>query len=345
MNEKSSPYQGERSLRDFNILPDRISSNVEEFRVEAWMRHDRRIQLHDITDRMHPSFRVTNNTLQQRGVRFRQAFSMMAWGSGSRKTQEIEAEIEGKLIQNGIDPQLNSTRSLTPGLIDPNLGETGGRIPVPGQYMRRYSTSTGNTANTICLTGALNGTAAHNLAGGTQAEYVASDFDYAMADGGEIPPPAGEAYGPTQGHTTDQHLPAPSTSGEAMESNSVFWLPDEAPGSITLEQLYAIYGDTDSEDSGHRAHIVPNDSPKFPPGLINTPNNHTARHDQSPDMSNYIDVWSSYHPNVQMDAIDDMAGLEVYSEVGQVYPYQPEFDLDAAHIRDSIVNSFLNGYY
>src|SRR5438034_3656075 len=53
---KPSPWQDGTELRDLSVLPDKISSNVEEFRVEAWMRLDRRIQLQDITDRMHPDF-------------------------------------------------------------------------------------------------------------------------------------------------------------------------------------------------------------------------------------------------------------------------------------------------
>ncbi|KAL2219872.1 hypothetical protein M432DRAFT_606857 [Thermoascus aurantiacus ATCC 26904] len=129
----SYPIHGQY-LREIPVLPDNISSNVEEFRVEAWMRLDRRIRLCDITNRMHPMFRIKPNALQQRGVRFRKAFSMLAWGSGNKKTAELEAELVKAMIQKGIDPALNSTRGLTPGLINPELGEAGGRIPVPAQY-------------------------------------------------------------------------------------------------------------------------------------------------------------------------------------------------------------------
>ncbi|KZZ87898.1 hypothetical protein AAP_05382 [Ascosphaera apis ARSEF 7405] len=135
---KPSPWKDSPPLRVFDILPDRISSNVEEFRVEAWMRLDRRIQLHDITDRMNPVYRVENNALQQRGVRFRKAFSLLAWGTGNRKTEQMEKILEGKMLERGIDPARNSTRGLTPGLIDPVAGEAGGRIPVPEPYYTRY---------------------------------------------------------------------------------------------------------------------------------------------------------------------------------------------------------------
>ncbi|KAL2010415.1 hypothetical protein VTN00DRAFT_6222 [Thermoascus crustaceus] len=144
----SYPIHGQY-LREIPVLPDNISSNVEEFRVEAWMRLDRRIRLCDITNRMHPIFRIKPNALQQRGVRFRKAFSMLAWGSGNKKTAELEGEIVKAMIQKGIDPALNSTRGLTPGLIDPQLGEAGGRIPVPDQYAKKQSTTRPTTKPSV----------------------------------------------------------------------------------------------------------------------------------------------------------------------------------------------------
>ncbi|KAB8237645.1 uncharacterized protein BDW43DRAFT_321954 [Aspergillus alliaceus] len=121
-------------LRELPILPDNIASTVEEFRVEAWMRLDRRIRLKDITDRMHPDFRIQDNALQQRSVRFRQQFSLIAWDSGNKRSQHLKQDVLQKMEGNGIDPTLNTTRGITPGLIDPSLGEAGGRIPLPKQY-------------------------------------------------------------------------------------------------------------------------------------------------------------------------------------------------------------------
>ncbi|KAF3482402.1 uncharacterized protein GIQ15_05161 [Arthroderma uncinatum] len=138
---KPSAWGDSPSLRCFPILPDRVSGSVEEFRVEAWMRMDRRIQLHDITDRMHPAFRIVPNTLQQRGVRFRQAFNIASWGVSSKQTDKAVEAIKSKLIQNNISLQANTTRGLTPGLINPSLGEAGGRISVPRQYARRKDTT------------------------------------------------------------------------------------------------------------------------------------------------------------------------------------------------------------
>jgi hypothetical protein len=89
-------------------------------------------KLQDITDRMHPDVRIEKNALQQRGVRFRKAFNMLAWGSGNKKTAVMEAELVEKMRQKGIDPAANSTRGLTPGLINPALGK-----PVAGSQCRR----------------------------------------------------------------------------------------------------------------------------------------------------------------------------------------------------------------
>ncbi|OJD24556.1 hypothetical protein ACJ73_04088 [Blastomyces percursus] len=136
---KPSPWGSGPDLRIFDILPDRISANVEEFRVEAWMRLDRRIQLHDITDRMYPDFRIANNALQQRGVRFRQAFNILSWGTGNKKTKVVAEQLEKKMQAKGIDTSLNSTRGLTPGLVNLAMGEAGGRIPVPEAHRQRFN--------------------------------------------------------------------------------------------------------------------------------------------------------------------------------------------------------------
>ncbi|OOF92178.1 hypothetical protein ASPCADRAFT_55831, partial [Aspergillus carbonarius ITEM 5010] len=129
----SYPING-KYLREIPVLPNHIASDVEEFRVEAWMRLDRRIRLSDIIDRMGVEFRIAPNALQQRGGRFRQAFRMLAWDSGNKLSRDLEAELLKALTQHGIDPSLNTTRGLSPGLINPALGEAGGRIALPSTY-------------------------------------------------------------------------------------------------------------------------------------------------------------------------------------------------------------------
>ncbi|KAL4807784.1 hypothetical protein BDV18DRAFT_158991 [Aspergillus unguis] len=124
-------------LRDLPVLPDNISSAVEEFRLEAWLRLDSRICLEDIIQRMHPDFAIQKNALQQRGVRFRQAFHLKAWRSGNKRSQQLSADIDRALAAKGLDAARNSTRGLTPGLIDPKLGEVGGRIDFPEGWKSR----------------------------------------------------------------------------------------------------------------------------------------------------------------------------------------------------------------
>lgn len=125
---------GGKRVRDIEILPDHISSDVEEFKVEAWMRLDRRIHLQDIIDRMHKDFAIERNALQQRNVRFRKAFHLIAWSSGNKISCQLEQDVLKKMAEQGIDPALNSTRGLTPGLINSELGEAGGRIALPDNY-------------------------------------------------------------------------------------------------------------------------------------------------------------------------------------------------------------------
>ncbi|KAF4209230.1 hypothetical protein CNMCM5878_005174 [Aspergillus fumigatiaffinis] len=125
---------GGKWVRDIEILPDHISSDVEEFRVEAWMRLDRCIHLQDIIDRMHEDFAIERNALQQRNVRFRKAFHLIAWSSGNKISCQLEQDVLKRMSEQNIDPALNSTRGLTPGLINPELGEAGGRIALPDNY-------------------------------------------------------------------------------------------------------------------------------------------------------------------------------------------------------------------
>ncbi|KAI1909068.1 hypothetical protein LOZ61_005209 [Ophidiomyces ophidiicola] len=131
--EKPSPYPGGPNLRCLDILPDRISTNVAEWRVEAWMRIDRRVRLQDIVDRMLPVLGVTCNSLQQRGVRFRQLFHMITWGTGNQRTKEQRVKLIALLQRKRISLEKNTTRGLSPGLIDPSNPRSE-RIPLPKDY-------------------------------------------------------------------------------------------------------------------------------------------------------------------------------------------------------------------
>ena len=65
------------------------------------------------------------NTLNMRGKRGRTNFNMLSW-HGTSPNHTWIATVEAKLSQEQIDA--NTTRGLTPGLINPVAGEAGGRI-------------------------------------------------------------------------------------------------------------------------------------------------------------------------------------------------------------------------
>ncbi|KAK1145783.1 hypothetical protein N8T08_004024 [Aspergillus melleus] len=117
-----------KMLRNLPVLPTRISSQVEGWRLEAWMRLDRRVTPADIMDRVNPPFRVnmTEDDVGYRRRLFRETFHIALWGS-----QKSMNEVGRMVMGIGRDPKMNSTRGLTPGLIVPAEGESGGRIPLP----------------------------------------------------------------------------------------------------------------------------------------------------------------------------------------------------------------------
>lgn len=124
-------------LKDFDVLPDRISSNVEPWLLQAWFRLDSRIRWEDITDRIEPSARPKWNTLNMDCVRQREDFFMRPWGTSKGvSTRKRDAVFESVLRNAGIDPASNATRGLTPGLVDPSAGPDSERVPVPERWMK-----------------------------------------------------------------------------------------------------------------------------------------------------------------------------------------------------------------
>lgn len=120
-----------KHIRDFLVLPSRISSRVEGWRLEAWFRLDRRVETQDILDRINPKFRseVTSLDLEMRCEEFRRMFNVADW-----KSQSSINEIWRLAHSLGVNMALNTTRGVTPGLIDPEKGEEGGRIPIPQKW-------------------------------------------------------------------------------------------------------------------------------------------------------------------------------------------------------------------
>lgn len=132
-------FVDDERLRDLPVLPNRISTLVEEWRVEAWMRMDSRITLKDITDRMIKinGRKTEPNTIQQRNGRFRSIFFLIAWGSTNAKSKELEKKVLAALAEKKIDVRLNTTRGLTPGLKVPALGEAGDRVKIPNVWITK----------------------------------------------------------------------------------------------------------------------------------------------------------------------------------------------------------------
>ncbi|OJJ48878.1 hypothetical protein ASPZODRAFT_164479 [Penicilliopsis zonata CBS 506.65] len=115
-----------KPVREFAVLPRQISSRVEGWRMEAWLRLDRRLTVKDILERIDPKYNISVEQLERRRKFFRDTFHVACWGP-----IKTTSEISLRLREAGIEPALNTTRGLTPGLIDPSQGEAGGRIPIP----------------------------------------------------------------------------------------------------------------------------------------------------------------------------------------------------------------------
>lgn len=113
-----------KRVKNYLVLPRQISSRVEGWRLEAWMRSDRRITAQDIIDRINPRYGITVDDIKARRAEFREKFYLANWDT------RPSSAIKSKLVAAGLDPKSNSTRGLTPGLIDPEKGEEGGRIPL-----------------------------------------------------------------------------------------------------------------------------------------------------------------------------------------------------------------------
>ncbi|KAL4747123.1 hypothetical protein BDW72DRAFT_209856 [Aspergillus terricola var. indicus] len=121
------------------ILPRQISSNAEGWRLEAWMRHDPRITAEDIIDRVHPFYRkyISSVQIHNRRKEFREHCNITCWEAGFDNNDNVK--ITNLLEECGYEPwSTNSTRGLSPGLINPAVGEAGGRIVLQEVLVRRF---------------------------------------------------------------------------------------------------------------------------------------------------------------------------------------------------------------
>lgn len=138
--QKSSYRIFGKHVNDFEtILPRQISSNVEGWRLEAWMRHDPRITAEDIIDRVHPFYRkyISSVQIHNRRKEFRKQCNITCWEAGPDNNENVK--ITNLLEECGYEPwSTNSTRGLSPGLINPAVGEAGGRIALPEVLVRQF---------------------------------------------------------------------------------------------------------------------------------------------------------------------------------------------------------------
>ncbi|CBF86472.1 predicted protein [Aspergillus nidulans FGSC A4] len=138
--QKSSYRIFGKHVNDFEtILPRQISSNAEGWRLEAWMRYDPRITAEDIIDRVHPFYRkyISSVQIHNRRKEFREHCNITCWEAGPDDNENVK--ITNLLEECGYEAwSTNSTRGLSPGLINPTVGEAGGRIALQEVLVRRF---------------------------------------------------------------------------------------------------------------------------------------------------------------------------------------------------------------
>ena len=114
-------------LRYFPGLPDRIASNAEEWFIEWCRRLHPSITWGDITARILESACPKPNALNYRVSRFLDAHNMLSWRE--RGHQDARRRLIFALLRELDIPLVaNTTRGLSPGLVDVSRFEEGGRI-------------------------------------------------------------------------------------------------------------------------------------------------------------------------------------------------------------------------
>ncbi|KAL8728215.1 MAG: hypothetical protein Q9181_005422 [Wetmoreana brouardii] len=127
-------------LLDFPHLPDQIGSNEHWFYVEAWRRFEPRARWKDIAMRIYRDGRGRHhNNLQMEISRNRSKWGLVSWLDIKLHEEENQTREKALALLSADQIRNNTTRGTTPGLIHPELGEAGGRIPNPVQIRKRKS--------------------------------------------------------------------------------------------------------------------------------------------------------------------------------------------------------------
>ncbi|KAL9605488.1 MAG: hypothetical protein Q9179_001329 [Wetmoreana sp. 5 TL-2023] len=129
-------------LLDFPHLPDQIGSNEHWFYVEAWRRFEPRARWKDIAMRIPRDGRGRHhNNLQMEISRNRSKWGLVSWLDIKLHEEDNKTREKALALLSPDQIRNNTTRGTTPGLINPELGEAGGRIPNPVQARKRKSAS------------------------------------------------------------------------------------------------------------------------------------------------------------------------------------------------------------
>ncbi|KAL8644729.1 MAG: hypothetical protein Q9210_007107 [Variospora velana] len=119
-------------LLDFPHLPDQIGSQEWWFIFEAWRRFEPRARWKDFTMRIHgPSRPSSHNIIQMHISRNRPKWGLLCWFAIALHDEKNGARDEALKMLSDEQINNNTTRGTTPGLIDPSLGEAGGRVSLP----------------------------------------------------------------------------------------------------------------------------------------------------------------------------------------------------------------------
>ncbi len=129
--EPGKPVKSRESLLDFWILPDSIGTQEPWWYFEAVRRIDPRVRWTDITMRMPFEGRPSENSLNQDGVRHRPKYGMRSWFPKQVHRAHNARRDTAMAMLSAAQIAANTTRGTTPGLIAPELGEAGGRVPHP----------------------------------------------------------------------------------------------------------------------------------------------------------------------------------------------------------------------
>jgi hypothetical protein len=166
------------TLRDIPILPDRISPEPEGWLLEYWCRMDPRVSyVTDIVPRIRPDLRPNHaSRFSMARMRFRQDCHLLGWVKRGKRYDMEKARIIGAARQAGVNIETtNSTRGFSWGLADPTRGEAGGRVEMPGSYIRLQNTREhGSTQQNVLVVGGNSSSSSH--AGSLQVEQPSPGF-------------------------------------------------------------------------------------------------------------------------------------------------------------------------